>query len=156
MLTLLLPSCGDGVAGIAAPPPMDMTAIVRPGSPNTALAAPAGFVPAPDVVTPVYGVPPGALYTAIRAVAAGQKRVFPLVAFDDRLQAHFVARSAVMGFPDLVAVQVLPAATAQQATLVIYSRSVYGHSDFGVNRKRVDRWLAALAAQLAAAAAPHS
>ena len=156
LLSLLLPGCGDGVAGVAVPAPLDMAAIVRPSTPNTALAAPAGFVPPPDVVTPVYDVAPATLYAAVRTVASQQKRVFPLVAYDDRLQAHFVARSALLGFPDLIAVQVLPAATPGQALLVIYSRSVYGHSDLGVNRKRVDAWLAALDTDLAAPMAPHS
>jgi uncharacterized protein (DUF1499 family) len=32
-----------------------------------------------------------------------------------------------------------------QATLAIYSRSLIGHGDFGVNRARIERWLAALA-----------
>ena len=36
----------------------------------------------------------------------------------------------------------------QRATLAIYSRSVYGRSDFGVNGKRVTRWLADLAVAL--------
>ena len=39
-----------------------MTHIERPASPNTALAAPAGTDPAPDIVTPVFAVP---AYTAV-------------------------------------------------------------------------------------------
>lgn len=149
LLALLLPGCGDGVAGIPVPGPMDMAHIMRPASPNTALAAPAGFMPPPDIVTPVYAVPAAALYEAVRQVAAAQARTFPLTRFDDRMQAHFVARSTVFGFPDLIAVQVEPAAAPGHATLVLYSRSVYGQSDLGVNRRRVNSWLAALDARLA-------
>ena len=52
-------------------------------------------------------------------------------------------RSALLNFPDLVTVQVEQVA-ADRSTLVIWSRSVYGRSDFGVNRKRTEAWLAAL------------
>ncbi|MCB1632914.1 MAG: DUF1499 domain-containing protein [Pseudomonadales bacterium] len=31
-----------------------------------------------------------------------------------------------------------------RSTLIIYSRSVYGYSDLGVNKARVNRWLAEL------------
>ena len=43
----------------------------------------------------------------------------------------------------LVTAQVT-AAGPEASTLVLYSRSVYGHSDLGVNRARVTAWLAAL------------
>jgi uncharacterized protein (DUF1499 family) len=46
-------------------------------------------------------------------------------------------------FPDLVTVQVDPAG-ADRSRLIIWSRSVYGQSDLGVNRKRTLAWLAAL------------
>jgi len=143
LLGLLLPACGSGTDGIATPQPMDMTAIVRPRTPNTALAAPAGFTPAPDLTTPVYAQPAAQLFAAICAVAARQPRTFKQVAFDDLLQAHFVVRSAILGFPDLVTVQATPHGD-DAATLIIWSRSVYGRSDLGVNRRRIDAWLAAL------------
>jgi uncharacterized protein (DUF1499 family) len=54
-----------------------------------------------------------------------------------------VARSAVFNFPDLVTVQVV-AQGENASTLVLYSRSVYGHSDLGVNRRRLRAWLDAL------------
>ncbi len=143
LLGLMLPACGSGTDGVARPQPMDMTGIVRPRTPNTALAAPAGFIPAPDVATPVYPQPAARLFAAICDVAARQPRTFKQVAYDDRLQVHFVVRSALLGFPDLVTVQATPHGE-DAATLIIWSRSVYGCSDLGVNRRRVDAWLAAL------------
>lgn len=143
MIGLLLTGCGSGVNGIAVPPPMDMTHIERPSSPNTALAAPAEFSPKPDVVTGSYAMPAAALYAAVVAMAEARPRTFLLKRYDDRLQAHFVARSAVFGFPDLIAVQVLPDG-ADRSRLVLWSRSVYGRYDFGVNRRRVRDWVAAL------------
>ncbi len=146
LLGLVLPGCsGHGAEGVPVPPPMDMTHLTRPATANTALAAPAGFSPAPDIVTHAYAVPPERLYAAIRTVAAAQPRTYPQVAYDDRMQAHFVARSAVFNFPDLIAAQVQP-----DSTLILWSRSVYGAGDLGVNRRRLTAWLAALDATLAA------
>lgn len=54
-----------------------------------------------------------------------------------------MARVSVFGFPDLVAVQVTEDGAAR-SRLVTRFHSVYGYSDFGVNRKRVARWLVAL------------
>lgn len=144
LLGLALPACsGSGAEGVPIPPPMDMSALVRPGTSNTALAAPAGFRPEPDIVTRRYAVPPQQLYDAVRRMALAQPRTYAHVAYDDRLQAHFVARSAVFNFPDLIAVQVTP-----NSGLILWSRSVYGEFDLGVNRKRLQAWLAALDATL--------
>jgi len=144
LLGLLLPACGAlGALGLAVPPPLDIAHLVRPASPNTALAAPAGFRPAPDLVTPTYHVPAPRLFAAIGAVAAAQPRTFQAAAYPDRLQDHWVVRSAVFNFPDLVTAQVVPVGE-DAATLVLYSRSVYGYGDFGANRKRLTAWLAAL------------
>jgi len=145
LLALLLPACrGAGTEGLDVPAPMDMSRLVRPASPNAALAAPAGFQPAPDIVTQRYALPPARLYAAITEVALAQPRSFAHASFADILQAHFVARSALMNYPDLVTVQVTP-----ESGLVIWSRSVYGRSDFGVNRRRIETWLQALDADLA-------
>lgn len=149
LLALLLPACGDGTSGIAPPPMMDMAHIERPKTPNTALAAPAGFRPEPDIATRAYPLPAAALYAAVTAVAAAQPRTFLLRAYDGQLQAHYVARSAVFGFPDLVAVQVT-AEGAEQSRLVLWSRSRYGQSDLGVNARRLRAWLAALDLKVAA------
>ncbi|MDE2581773.1 MAG: DUF1499 domain-containing protein [Rhodospirillales bacterium] len=154
LLGLLLPACAaSGAHGLPAPRPMDMAHIVRPASPNTALAAPADFDPRPDLVTPTYPVPAGTLFVELQRVAAGQRRVFLAAAYPDRLQLHWVARSAVWNFPDLVTGQVLADGPAA-ARLILYSRSVYGYGDFGVNRRRLDAWLAALTHALAASTAP--
>jgi uncharacterized protein (DUF1499 family) len=121
------------------PPQIDFTELERPTTPNTALAAPTGFRPTPDIVTHRYNVPPERLYAVVQEVAAAQPRTFPQVHYDAARQADYVVRSALWNFPDLVTLQVNP-----DSTLVIWSRSVYGHSDLGVNRKRVTAWLEAL------------
>lgn len=126
---------------------MNVTKIVRPSTPNTALAAPAGFKPAPDIVTPAYNIAADKLLALIQDVAASQPRVYPAANYTNQLQVHYVARSPVFNFPDLVMVQVVRTGSGS-SNLVIYSRSVYGQSDLGVNRKRLDTWLAALNTKL--------
>lgn len=147
LASLIFPACGAiGALGLPTPPPMDIAAIVRPASPNTALAAPAGFAPPPDIVTPAFPMPPDRLFAAIQAVATDQPRTFPAAKFDDRRQAHWVVRSALMNYPDLVTVSV-SGPDAGPSTLVLYSRSVYGRSDLGANLARIESWLAALTAK---------
>jgi uncharacterized protein (DUF1499 family) len=148
LLGLFLPACAaTGAQGLPVPSLMDMAHIERPASPNTALAAPEGFSPPPDLTTPVYHTSAPRLYAAVEVMAAAQPRTYRAAAYPDQLQVHYVVRSAVFNFPDLVAVQITPDG-ADNSHLVVYSRSIYGHSDLGVNRKRLEVWLAALQSTL--------
>jgi uncharacterized protein (DUF1499 family) len=144
LIGFLLPACAAaGAQGLPSPQPLDLQRIVRPASPNTALAAPAGFTPPPDIMTPTYQVPAGQLHDAVREVAAIQPRTFLAADQAEQRQAHWVVRSAVLNFPDLVTAWVADAGP-DRSTLVLYSRSVYGYSDLGANRQRLTAWLAAL------------
>ena len=144
LVGLFLPACAAvGAGGLPTPPLMDMAHLSRPASPNSALAAPAGFQPAPDIVIPIYPVSAERLFAAVQEVAAAQARTFPAAIYPGHDQAHWVVRSAVFNFPDLVTAQIMPAGLGA-ATLVLYSHSIYGYSDLGVNRRRVAAWLAAL------------
>ena len=159
LIGLVLPACAaSGAGGLPVPPLMDTAKIERPATPNTALAGPAvvrqsATVTPPDLVTPVYKVPAARLFAAVQSVAAAQPRTFVAATYPDRLQAHWVVRSAVFNFPDLVTAQVV-AEGADASTLVLYSRSVYGRSDFGVNQARLRTWLGALATLLTPTTTP--
>lgn len=148
LIGLVLPACGFPAAeGLPVPSPMDVAHLARPSSPNTALAAPAGFAPQPDIVTPPYDLAPDALFVLVQAVAATEPRTYQAALYAAQHQVHYVARSAVFNFPDLIMVQVQSAGPGG-SFLIIYSRSVYGRSDLGVNRKRVATWLAAVQMKL--------
>ncbi len=148
LIAFLLPACGAyGAAGLPRPALMDLSHIQRPASPNTAFAAPAGAAQRPDIVTPLFPVPPLRLYEDVLAVAAEQPRTFLAASYPDQQQAHFVVRSALFNFPDLVTAQI-GQADGTNSTIELYSRSVYGYSDFGVNQKRLTAWLAALQAKI--------
>lgn len=144
ILGLIFPACGyEGIEGLPAATVMDMARIERPATPNTYLAAPLGASITPDRVT-VFTGPPDRLYAAVKRVALAQERVFLHAAFDDRRQAQFVARSAAANYPDLIAAEV-----TREGGLILWSRSVYGRRDFGINEARVTAWIAAIEADLA-------
>lgn len=136
-----------GSAGLPSPELLDIGRLPRGHSSNSALAAPAQFQPPPDIVTRDYSAGPQHVFGAVKATALSQPRTVLHREFADALQAHFVARSAILGFPDLVVLQVLSGGN-KGSQVVIWSRSVYGRYDFGVNRKRLVAWLSAIDAAL--------
>lgn len=141
-MALLAGGCGM-VAEVAPPAPGDVSTIRRPTSPNTCLAGPAGFTPAPDLQTRRFDLAPERLLALMRDVTLAQPRVTALAADPGRMRADYVVRSRVFGFPDIVLMQALPVG-AGQSDLVLYSYSLKGYYDFGVNRGRVKALLAAL------------
>ncbi|WP_170399509.1 DUF1499 domain-containing protein [Ruegeria arenilitoris] len=72
------------------------------------------------------------------AIARGTPRTAVLAGSVDEGMITYVTRTKAVGFPDYT--------TAQQDgdTLRIYGRLRFGRSDFGVNKTRVDGWLAEL------------
>lgn len=118
----------------------------RPASPNHWLVAPAGFVVKPDAVAPVYGVSASRLREAFGAVVRQTPRAVVSAETADGL--HVVVTTAVFGFKDDLRVQFI-AVSPQQSTLALYSASRAGYWDLGTNRRRVEDWLARLAAVVA-------
>jgi uncharacterized protein (DUF1499 family) len=114
----------------------------RPGSPNTFLLAPEGLCrhAKVDVVSPVFAVPAAKLRQEFLNIVIAQPRTSHVLADEAGLYDDFVVRSALFGFPDLVAVGFLDL-KGKRSTLALYSRSVYGRSDLGVNRRRSLAWL---------------
>ncbi len=143
---------GQGPKGLGAPSPIEFASLVQPTSPNTCLAAPAAHPGPKQVVAPGFPGPPEALFARLLGLAKGLPRTWQLAAWPERRQAQWVERSA-LNFPDIIVAECV--ATAEGSSLFLYSRSLIGYSDFGVNRRRVERWLRALEA-LPADAAPAS
>ena len=113
------------------------------GKPNEHLVAPPGTTAAPtDAQTRLYSESPRDLLARFDAIARTQPRT-KLVAGDlDGLMITYVQRSRIVGFPDYLTVKAV--AGEGGAGLIVWSRSRYGRSDFGVNRARVEAWLATL------------
>ena len=59
------------------------------------------------------------------------------------MKSRFVQVTRLMRYPDTVDLEVIPVGE-NQSTLALYSRSLVGRKDFGVNRARLQRWLAAV------------
>ncbi len=89
----------------------------------------------------------------IRRITVGKdglRRMDALIASEPRTQhlegsvksgmVTYISRSRMMGFPDYTTM------LQSGEDLVIYARSRFGRSDFGVNAARVDRWIDALTA----------
>lgn len=146
-VALLAGGCGMSKE-IAAPAPGNISEIRRPASPNTCLAGPAGFTPSPDLQTRRFDTSAERLLAVMRDILSAQPRTAVLATDPGRLRADYVVRSRVFGFPDIVLMQALPVGEGQ-SELVLYSYSLKGSYDFGVNRNRVRTLLTALDAALA-------
>ena len=115
---------------------------------NQFLMCPADFCSAnPHAVSPVFDVSVERLRARWRGVVAAQPRLELLAEHEDGWQIDYVQRSARFRFPDIITVRFI-SAPPSQSTLAIYSRSIYGANDFGVNRERIDAWLTLLRAGL--------
>ncbi|MBK1661572.1 DUF1499 domain-containing protein [Paracraurococcus ruber] len=136
----------SGTGGLPPAEPVDFATLRLPASPNTCLAAPPGGHPQAHVTVPPFEVAPDAAWAALLATCDAQPRAFRYGQWPERRQAQWVARSPLMNWPDIVAAEIVPAPGG--CGLFLFSRSLFGYSDLGANRKRVEAWLAALGAAL--------
>jgi Protein of unknown function (DUF1499) len=148
LLCLLLSACGirQGTGSLVAQPVDMHTSMAAPGK-GSALAAPADWKPAPDIVTPTFNVPASRLFAAVKEVAAARPRTYLQVAYPEQMQAFYIVRSLIMNFPDLVIVQAFPAGP-KASTLVMFSHARYGSYEFDTNGDRLTEWLKAVDAKL--------
>jgi len=84
------------------------------------------------------------LRAAFETVVLGSEAVTKMAESEDTLDV--VARTPIVRWADWVTVRFIPLGE-NRSTLAIYSRSVYGRSDFGTNKRRIANWLARLSAQ---------
>jgi uncharacterized protein (DUF1499 family) len=147
LMGLIFPACAQlGTGGLPPPMLIQFAGPERVPVSRSALAASPNTVGlVPEIALADFPVPAARLRAAVAAVAAAQPRTF--AHGSTGAQDHWVARSELFNFPDLVTAQVFPRGEGA-AALVLYSRSVYGESDLGANRKRLETWLAQLPNQL--------
>lgn len=135
------------LAGASRRQPVDFARLERRRLRNDALACPLAHCPRarPDFDPPTYPLSPERLRGIVAAVAREEEGAEPLSGPSAAGQDRYVVRSRVLRFPDLVDVRAIPMA-GDRSTIALYSRSVVGLGDFGVNRRRVRRWLAQIEA----------
>ncbi len=100
-----------------------------------------------DDLPPIYGANVFEVRKAWETMLRGEPRVKELRRNADATQVDYVQRSAFWRFPDLITIRFIPIGE-KKTTLAIYSRSVYGAGDFGVNKARIRDWTGKLNALL--------
>ena len=139
---------GRGDGAVAEPMP-DFATLVPPSSPNSYIVLPANFSTATaDAESPVFAVPVETLEAVALSVIRARPRVTEVAADPDVRQYAFVQRTAILRFPDTVTIRFFDLGDGR-SSLAMFSRSKFGRSDLGVNRARVESWLAAIQPGLA-------
>lgn len=92
-----------------------------------------------------FAAAPDEVLAKFDAIALASPRVTRLAGSVAAHHITYIARSQVIGFPDYISVAADPEAGG--TALSVFSRLRFGSSDFGVNRKRIETWLAEMAAQ---------
>lgn len=129
-------------------PVVDFATLQRDEVPNQYLLCPKDMCSTQtDGEAPVFDVPVEQLQVAWDEMLAEQPRLQVLRRDVTNIQIDYVQRTRLLRFPDLITVRFVPI-DDMHSTLAIYSRSVYGKGDMGVNRTRVDEWLARLKAKV--------
>ena len=124
---------------------LDFATLKLTWRPNQYLVAPRGLTPGaqPHRESPVFPLPAAALMERFKAHALAQPRVTLLAEDKVAHKLELVQRSAFFRFPDYISVEVVPDGDGR-STIAVYSRARYGIRDFGVNKARIDHWLAAV------------
>lgn len=127
--------------------PVDFARLVRRSVANDALVCPDAACPQAkaDASAPVFPVPADMLMHKLQTVVDSEPRTRMLSRAPDASAstARFVEYSASFYFPDVIDALVVPVG-ADKSTLALYSRSTVGYGDGGVNKARLQRWLATL------------
>ena len=76
----------------------------------------------------------------LHQIALTEPQTTVLVGSVEDGKVTYVSRTKLIGFPDYTTVQ------SKAGGLMVYGRLRFGRSDFGVNARRVDGWIAALSA----------
>jgi len=125
--------------------PVDWATLTRRRTPNDALICQVEHCPGakPDRESKTYPMTPGELLARLKTTALAEANVVEQSCEPNcAASARFIQYTPLMRFPDTIDVEVFP--TGAGSTLAIYSRSLLGRRDFGVNRARIERWLGAL------------
>ena len=108
---------------------------------------PAGVLARPeggDLPVPVLNATPSEVLTRLDAIIVGTPRTKRIAGDVASGRITYVTRSLIFGFPDYATVTAVPVEGGSAP--VVLSRLRFGVSDTGVNGRRVQGWLDALAA----------
>ncbi len=119
---------------------VDFSSLVLTPKPNQFLVCPDGFCPSAKahLTSPEYAISATKLAEVFHQIIDQQGGVKKIATFGGNLD--LVVRTPLMGWPDWVTIQFI-SIEPEKSSIAIYSRSVFGHSDFGANEKRITLWL---------------
>lgn len=138
----------ESVLYVGEVPVIDFATLQRDSVPNQYLLCPKGMCQAEtDGEAPVFDLPNERLQVAWEEMLAEQPRLQLLRRDVTNIQIDYVQRTRFLRFPDLITVRFVPIDDGH-STVAMYSRSVWGKGDMGVNRTRVEEWLARLKARV--------
>jgi uncharacterized protein (DUF1499 family) len=115
----------------------------KPATPNSYRIAPAGASVDADQTSPTFSMSVRELAASFERVALDAGNVDVVGGSADSGWVTYVQTTALFAFPDYISVVFIEVDEAA-STLAVFSRSRLGHSDLGVNQKRVRAWLAQL------------
>lgn len=133
---LILATAGAAYVRMAGSDParwhVDPTTVTPENKPNNYLVAGQDAVFAP--------LSPQDALLRLDRIARSEPRTHMIAGNIEAGHVTYVQRSALLGFPDYISVRAQ--ATEEGSKVSLYSRLRFGRSDFGVNKARVERWLA--------------
>lgn len=125
----------------------DLRTLKRPGAPNNYLICARNLCPDADEDGPMVDLPAEKVLVAALKVASMEPDTNPAEVNAGTAQIVFVQRTPWLRFPDIVRIQAIASASGKTG-IALYSQSVYGRYDFGVNKARARRWMTAIRAEL--------
>lgn len=96
-----------------------------------------------DLSAPVYTANPTLMAKAFDDFVLRQSKTLRVAGSPEEGWMTYVQRSERLNFPDYISVKFIDL-NGGKSTVAIFSRSRFGHSDMGVNKARVNAWLATL------------
>jgi len=132
------------VFGRISAQPIDFKTLRLKETPNQFLMCPDNYCHAtPDAKSPVWNEPVAGLTQRWNGFINSMPDTY-LLESDEAAQLYtYRVRTPLLRFPDDVTVQFV-AVDEGHSSLAIYSRSNYGYSDLGMNRRRIEDWVSRL------------
>lgn len=134
----------ERIFSIGRVPVIDFATLQRADTPNQYLMCPSKFCPAYiDDLPPDYAASVAEVRAAWETLLKSEPRVKELRRDPLGRQIDYVQRSRLMRFPDLITIRFIELGEGK-TTVAIYSRSIYGERDMGVNKARIRDWIGRL------------
>lgn len=125
-------------------PPTAFKTLTLASSPNHYLVCPKGYCSSPiNKEAPKFAIPVTELISRWGQMVTAQPRISHIKFSNNGRQVDLVQRTDLVRYPDIITARFIPIDDAT-SSIAIYSRSIYGKSDFGTNKSRIEAWITIL------------